>query len=80
MQGQLEYSSVGGRKHHKSKGKGKRHIRRHSRGKSGGNFLNTLAVPAGLLVLQKALHGSSKSHKNKRKFKRSYKRSRKSRK
>ena len=73
----LQYSSVGGRKHHKSKGK--RHRRRHSRGKSGGNFLNTLAVPAGLLVLQKALHGSSKSHKNKRKSKRSYKRSRKSR-
>ena len=72
MSSALEYSSIGGRKHYKSKGK--KHRRRHSRGKSGGNFLNTLAVPAGLLVLQKALHHSSKSHKNKRKSKRSYKR------
>ena len=80
---------VGGRKHRKVRGKSHRR-RRGSRGKSGGNFLGNLAVPAGLLILQKALHGSTReasgSHKRRRrrgsrgsKRSRSSKRSRRSR-
>ena len=70
----LSHSLVGGSRHRRAQGKHHRR-RRASRGKSGGNFLGNLAVPAGLLVLQKALHGSTRkasgSHKHRRGSRRS---------
>lgn len=56
---------------------GKRRTIGGTRKKRGGNFLNTLAVPAALLILQKAFH-HSKSHKHGRKYRKS-KRSKRSR-